>query len=284
MVAPILKHGPDLHQGQRLWLFAGTCDGPPLAKALLAQGWCVRVSLVSPQAARAYSSLLEGVGPERLELHIGAISGAEMLVAQLALARAQARPFAALIDATHPFARVVSQTLAAGCQQAGLPLLRLQRPSLPLGEATVLPELSALGHCDLVGERLLLALGARQLAVAVASSAGALHHARLLPSAHALQQALGLGLAPERIACLQPSDDFAVEAALVRQWGITAIVCRQSGGRTETGWRQVAARQGCRLLLLARPAEPGNSLAVLSPQALLAKLETLLPDAGVIQH
>ena len=252
-----------------------------MAEALLAQGWSVRVSLVSAQAARAYASLLQLVGPQRLELQLGALSGAHALVAELARARAQGRPVAALIDATHPFAVVVSQTLAAGAQAADLPLLRLQRSTLPQGRATVLHDLSALADCALAAEPVLFALGARHLAAAMASSAGALHHARLLPSATALQQALGLGLAPERIACLQPSDDFAVEEALVRQWGITAIVCRQSGGRTEACWRQVAERQGCRLLLLARPVEASTSLALLSPQALLAKLETLLPHPGV---
>jgi precorrin-6A/cobalt-precorrin-6A reductase len=142
----------------------------------------------------------------------------------------------------------------------------------------VLADLTALRQLDLTGERLLLAIGGRHLAQAVACSPGALHHARVLPAAAGLQWAHGAGLSAERIACLRPRPDFAVEQALLRRWRITTILCRQSGGLTEAGWRHVAARQGCRLLVLARPVpEPGPDpdQVPLSMQALLARLESL---------
>jgi precorrin-6A/cobalt-precorrin-6A reductase len=62
----------------------------------------------------------------------------------------------------------------------------------------------------------------------------------------------------------------------VRRWRIDAILCRQSGGLTEAGWRQVALRQGCRLLMLARPPLDLDP-PPLSIQGLLARLESLDP-------
>lgn len=242
----------DHHLSRRLWLFSGTGDGPPLVRALLGQGWQLRVSVVTADAARAYHA------DPRLELRTGALGGSESLRCALEEARHQGRPFRAVVDATHPFARVIHPQLQQGCSQAGVPLLRLDRAETagpePPGGVGWLARLADLAGEDLAGRRLLLAIGARQLATAVAATPGALHHARVLPRPGALQLALGAGLAPQRLACLQPlGQEGAVEAALVRRWRIEAIVARQSGPPTETLWRRVAARLGCRLLLLRRP-------------------------------
>jgi precorrin-6x reductase len=91
-----------------------------------------------------------------------------------------------VVDATHPFASRISADLAAACRLRGQPLVRLQRPLLPLGHATLLPDLNALTTIPLAGRSLLLAIGARHLASAVSHSEGARHHARVLPSPAAL--------------------------------------------------------------------------------------------------
>lgn len=274
-----------MHQGQRLWMLAGTGEGPVLAAQLLQRGWRLRVSLVSAAAALAYRPLLKDWGGQRLELAIGPLDGAAAIARALQQARFQGDPVAVVVDATHPFALQISQALVAACSAEAVPLLRLQRELSAPAEATVLPQLSDLAAEALQGVPLLLALGGRQLAAAVACSAGAVHHARVLPAPGALQFALAAGLAPARIACLRPSADFGVEAALVRQWGIRAIVCRQSGGLTQAGWQQVSQRHGCRLLLVQRPGPESGAKAspvvALSEAALLAKLDALMRDFAI---
>ena len=49
-------HDPPIDQ-PRVWLLAGTGDGPRLTHALLQRHWRVRVSVVSPAAAEAYRGL-----------------------------------------------------------------------------------------------------------------------------------------------------------------------------------------------------------------------------------
>ncbi|MBE9173679.1 precorrin-6A/cobalt-precorrin-6A reductase [Cyanobium sp. LEGE 06143] len=260
---------------RRLWLFAGTGEGPPLAAALQRQGWCLRVSVVSPEAGQAYGEL------PHLELFSGALAGPQALELALRQAQQQGDPFALVLDATHPFATTIKATLAAGCRAARLPLLRLQRPWCDQQEGdgpgadaagpALLAGLAALEHEPLAGTRLLLALGARQLPAAVSRSPGARHHARLLPTAFGLQQAMAAGLPAERVACLRPTRSGQVETALLRRWGIEVILARQSGGEPEQRWRRIAHSQGCRLLLLRRPPEePGRT--VLGQEALLAHL------------
>lgn len=267
MEGSILMHPP---RGGRIWLIAGTGEGPPLAQRLLASGWRLKVSVVSRAAALAY-----GVHP-RQELAVGAIGGPQGPEAGITTALGE--PYTWVIDATHPFAIRISAALAHSCAALGQPLLRLQRPDLNAAGAQVLDDLASLGaHCR-PGERLLLAIGARRLGDAVAAAPGALHHARLLPHGEALALALAAGLAPERLAPLRPSSDGRLERALCRHWGIEAVLCRRSGGANEAQWHRICADLGLRLLLLERPPEPGQAEA-LPLQELLQRLGQSGPHA-----
>jgi precorrin-6A/cobalt-precorrin-6A reductase len=279
-------HDPAGRQPARLWLIAGTGEGPRLAHQLLERGWRLEVSVVTAAASLAYPV------HRHLRLLVGALAGSEAIHQRLAAAAAAGRPYAAVVDASHPFARQISAQLAEAlgrwqgghqCAPQGpaCALLRLERPLLSDPSDRLLADLEALAPHrlapnSLAGRRLLLAIGARQLGQAVALSPGALHHARLLPTPEALQRAMAAGIAPQRLACLRPGGggEAALLAALLRRWRIDGILCRQSGGITETLWRQLAASQGCELLLLRRPADPVGVTGLAEP-ALLARLEQL---------
>ena len=252
-------------RADQLWLISGTGEGPPLARALLERGWRVRVCVVGSGAALTYPP------DPRLELRVGALGGPADLAQELAAASAAGDPPRWVVDATHPFAVRISAALAAAAGARGQPLLRLRRPLLPPDRATLLSGLEALGELPLQGRALLLAIGARQLGPALAHSPGARHHARLLPSAAALAAAMAAGLRPDRVACLRPGTDAAVERALCRRWGIETVLCRRSGGHTETLWREVAAAERLELLLLDRPPEPAGVEALAGPE-LLARI------------
>ena len=270
------RAGPARPQAPRLWLIAGTGEGPPLAAALLQAGWQVRVSVVSRAAARAYAP------QPGLELVVGAIGSTHAAATplagvrqELAGARASRQPFRWVIDASHPFASRITAALLQGCDEARVPLLRLQRPELRGGAVELLADLSELGGQARSGERWLLAIGARRLAEAVGRTPGALHHARILPRPQALQQAMAAGLPAERVACLQPLPAGAqqawVEEALCRRWRIATVLCRRSGGPGEAHWRAICSALGLRLLLLERPGEP-EALLTLPLQRLLERV------------
>ena len=171
---------PPHHPGHPIWLLSGTGEGPPLAMALLARGWRLRVWVVSEGAGRSYPAA------PGLELAVGPIGGSKAVAEALARAEVAGERPAWVVDATHPFARRISADLVEACRLRGQPLLRLQRTLLPCGGATLLQDLSALTTVPLEGRSLLLAIGARHLASAVAQSPGSRHHARILPSAGAL--------------------------------------------------------------------------------------------------
>ncbi len=261
-------HGLRLHQGGaaaggRIWLFAGTAEGPPLAATLLERGWSVRVSVVTAAAARAYRP------HPNLELLVGAIDSDAALEQQL-----QAWRPLWLVDATHPFALQITARLERVCQQRQQPWLQLDRraSSSPDPDPLVQPlhNLAELKAMDLSEERLLLAIGARQLPQALAATPLCHHYARVLDQPGSLQAALACGLPDHHIACLRPtaSGDGQLEEALCRRWRISRVLCRQGGGRSERLWRQVCQRLGLPMLLLRRP-QPAAGLPL---AALLEKL------------
>ena len=232
----------------QLWLLAGTGEGPRIAAALINLGWRVQVSVVTPSAARAYASL----GVESIA--VGALQGQAAIAAFLA----EQGPFQWVVDATHPFATQISADLEQVCGGLDQRLLRLERPMESGGSAMVLQRIEDLSGFSLQGRRLMLAIGGRHLTAAarLARICGAEVFARTLPSAAGLRSALAADLPQGHLAVLKPLQGKpagSIEQALCRQWMITDVLCRQSGGVTERLWRRIALEQGLQLWLLRRP-------------------------------
>jgi len=235
-------HGPEIHQGEAggpdqvaerdssgpgpagaIWLVSGIGEGPRLARALLARGWRLRVSVVGEAAGRAYAP------HPALELQVGALAGPGAIAAVLAEARSQGG-FRWVVDGTHPFAERISADLLTACRRLDQPLLRLQRPPVAvptpvpstapleswgdggalalapggLPRRQLLSSIQDLAALDLGGKRLLLAIGARRLREALAHSPADAHFARILPNPTALALARAAGLADSQLACVHP--------------------------------------------------------------------------------
>ena len=244
--------------GGWIWLVAGTEDGVWAARQLQALAVPVHVQVVSPRACRAYRHLATNPAFR--------CQAMAMEPADIQQVLAGPAPPALVVDATHPFALKITQTLHAACGVSAIPYVRFRRPQLKPGQATVVDGLEAvqrLGHASL-----LAAIGARSLTRLVGWHPPRHTAARILPTATALKQALAAGLSPERIAPLQPistshgemnpSPDpgLSLEAALCRHWAIDVVLGRQSGGTPERHWHRVCAAMGVSLWLLRRPEEP----------------------------
>jgi precorrin-6A/cobalt-precorrin-6A reductase len=248
--SPTAGAPPRLAAADRLWVIAGTGEGPPLARGFLDRGWRVRVSVVTAAARRSY--------PEdpRLEVVVGALAGAPAWRAALEEAERQGDPFRWLVDASHPFASQVTAMVIAALEGRPERLLRLHRPPLASPWATPLGQIREMEAHLGRGDRLLLAIGARHLGLALRHCAEALPHCRVLPNPGALRLALQAGIPPHRLACFHPTADGGVERALCVHWRIDTILCRQSGSATEAHWLRISEEKGLRLLTLRRPPEP----------------------------
>ena len=107
---------PDSPKPVELLVFGGTSEGRELTEWLSARGTCAVVT----SAATEYGGELVS-GLPRVQAHVGPLDaeGKRRLV--------DAHDFACIIDATHPFATHVSESLAALAQEQRIPLLRLVR-------------------------------------------------------------------------------------------------------------------------------------------------------------
>ena len=253
---------------RRVLLLAGTGEGPRLVQELSGRNWRVSVSVVTPGAAKAYRGLaLEGIS-------IGAWQGIDGVRAVLR----EAGPFRWVVDATHPFASQISQSLVMACAELEQPLLRFERRMEPLGAAQLVCDAQALEALPLTHQRLLLAIGGRHLPMLAAAvrRAGAIPYGRALPSPDGLRAALRADLPQDHLAVMRPLQGDApgaIERALCRRWGISTVLCRQSGGVTERLWHRLTTELGLTLLLLRRPAAPAQMACVEDVSSLLEWLE-----------
>ena len=246
---------------RHLWLLSGTSEGPRLAEDLIKRGWNISVSVVSRQASIPYQDL------PLQKLIIGSINGIEGIKKILLEAQAFDQEFDLIIDATHPFAVLISSNLREVCKELGQSLLRYERPLEEFGNAKLINTPNDLSGFDLRGHRLLMAIGSRLLQEASisAQSSGAIVFARILPMQESLRQALHSSLPKSHLALLRPlvtESPREIELALCRKWSITGIVCRQSGGVSEKLWQNVCKAMDLDLWLIARPTLPEDMKVV----------------------
>ena len=162
-----------------------------------------------------------------------------------------------VIDATHPFAEVISANAYAACLRAEVPRLMLIRPPWRLppasrwvevddltGAAEVLPRLS---------RRAFLTIG-REGIEAFSGVTGVWFLVRL-----ARQPFSPLPLADYTLVTGRPPLTLADESQLLTEHRIDTLVCRQSGGKATEAKIIAASKEGVRIILIQRPTlEPGE--------------------------
>ena len=227
-------------------LFGGTTEGRILADWLADGG--ARVTLC---VATGYG---EALAPSRpgVAVRTGRLdrAGMEELMAS--------RPFACAVDATHPYAVEVSRNLAAACAAAGLPRRRLLRPvGEEAGDWLHAPDLPGAAElCKQIPGNLLLTTGAKELEPFAVDGLRERAFPRVLPSLDSLGRCLALGFPPAHILCMQGPFSAQLNAALIRQYEIAALVTKASGAAGGFGAKAEAARlAGCALVVVDRPGD-----------------------------
>ena len=181
-----------------------------------------------------------------LDVRIGGFGGVAGLRAWL-----ETHGIEAVIDATHPFAAQISGNAVQACTQAGVPLLRVERPGWTPGvgdDWTLVPDMQA-AACALgtVPRRVLLTVGRKDLLPFATMD----RHDWLLRSVDRPDSAL----LPPGARVLQARGPFyeAAEETLLRTERIDVIVTKNSGGMATAGKLVAARRLGVAVIMVARP-------------------------------
>ena len=226
---------------RKILILGGTAEARALAQELAGRAdLAVTLSL----AGRTAEPL-----PQAVPVRSGGFGGAEGLAAYL-----RAEHIATLIDATHPYAAVISANAARAAEIAQVPLLALRRPAWKkqAGDtwtevATVEDAVEALGEAP---RRVFLTLGRKELA----PFATALQHVYLVRSVDPVDPPLDVPQA----SYLTARGPFTEEAdrALLKTHRIEIIVAKNSGGNATYAKIAAARALGIPVIMLARPALP----------------------------
>lgn len=171
----------------------------------------------------------------------------------------QYQQIVAVLDASHPYAVEISQSVIVAARERQIPYLRYERPGVKTQLNT--PKVIQLDNFDtlLAGDylsksRVLLTVGYKPLQLFRPWQEQSTLFARILPSAIALEAAKAANFTPERLICLRPPIHFDLERALWRQWEISLVVTKASGTPGgEDIKRNVAAELGVSLIVINRP-------------------------------
>jgi len=243
----------------RILILGGTTEASALA-GLLAENPC-------------FSPLLSMAGrtsdprPLPIPTRIGGFGGVEGLARFLVQERIEA-----VIDATHPFAAVMSRNAAAACAETDVPLLALRRPPWKPQEgdawievASMEDAIRALGE---VPRRVFLTVGRLELA----PFAFAPQHTYLVRTIEPIGDALQV---PNVIAIRDraPFDEVA-ERALMQRERVDVVVTKNSGGAATYPKIAAARMLGLPVIVVARPEKPRDVAEVATAEAAFDWLET----------
>jgi precorrin-6A/cobalt-precorrin-6A reductase len=229
------------NDAMRILILGGTGEASALVRALAGRQ---DMSVVRSLAGRTAAPKAEPV-PTR----IGGFGGSEGLATYL-----HSEGIHRLVDATHPFAEVISRNAARAAALAGVPLLAIRRPAwsrepgdLWTEVETMEEAVSALGALP---RRVFLTIG-RQEAGAFASAP---HHAYLVRTVEPLGEILPV----PHLTTLESRGPFdaAAEAALMRENGTEVVVSKNSGGAATYGKIAAARRLAIPVIMVRRPEKP----------------------------
>lgn len=238
----------------RVLLFGGTTEGRELAIWLREQG----IDALTCVASQYGSELL----PEDVPSHIGRLD-------QGAMEELMEGGFTHVVDATHPYASLVTETIQAACRSRGLPLLRLVRDGDVEGQwqCAQNPAHAAQLLLSMPGN-VLLTTGSKELNAFALPGLRERCYPRVLPSLASLSRCLELAFPAKQVICMQGPFTKELNVALMRQYQIATLVTKATG--TAGGfWEKVEAAQtaGAALLVIGRPThEAGLSLPQIQTQ------------------
>ena len=231
----------------KLCVFAGTTEGREIAEFLAEQSADVTVCV-----ATEYGETLLPQG-EGLRISARTLPREEM--AELF----RRERFDLVIDATHPYAKRITESIAATCAGTDTEYLRLLRPDTAAPENAVFVEdaAGAAEYLDRVDGNILLTTGSRELqAFASVRDFASRLYARVLPMEDSLRACREAGLPPAHILAMQGPFSRELNAAMLRSIGAAYLVTKASG--SAGGFEEkiaAAAETGAVPVIIGRPPQ-----------------------------
>ena len=233
---------------KNVWILSGTSDGPVIANRLLELNYSVFASVLTYKAGQAYI--------ENPKLHIitGRLNNKDEIINFI-----KKNKIKCVVDATHPFAVIISKNLNDACKEINMPLLIFERKSITNSSNNFhyIDDLKGINGVDLENKNILLAIGSRYLnkTADYYMNFGANVFARVLPTFESITKAFGSCIKNSNIAILEPSKnkEGILEKKLCDYWEIDYVLCRESGSYSQKNWESIIPGSRMELFLVNRP-------------------------------
>ena len=231
-------------------VFSGTGEGRDLSKKLAKAGHVVTVCVLTEYGKEEQGDF-EGVtvlaGKKPPEEIVGLLHDMDIC-----------------IDATHPFATHIRESIRTSCEKTGVRRIRLVREESDFGGmdgVTVVDsaEEAAEWLSDKDG-RILLTTGAKDLPVYAAVGPERLYP-RVLPFASSLEACDNAGIPKKNVTAMQGPFIKDLNTALMKQFDISYMVTKDSGKEGGFDDKLEAAREaGAHLVVIRRPDDSGMTM------------------------
>lgn len=207
---------------KEILIFAGTTEGRELSKYLAAAGIAHTLCV-----ATEYGKIVLKEHP-CVKVHKGRMDREEMEI------YIKNGNFGAVVDATHPYAEVVTQNIRHAMQDMDIPYLRLKRESNVTSSYEKIQYFKDSVSCARALEKtdgnILLTTGSKELSVFVKFiDKKERLYARVLPGIESLQLCMNCGIAGRQILALQGPFSTQMNEAMLRQYQIKWLVTKASG-------------------------------------------------------
>jgi precorrin-6A/cobalt-precorrin-6A reductase len=201
------------------WVIGGTSESVIVAQAIAEKNFSCIVTVTTADAVKLYPVL------SNLRIRVGQLK--EFQIHEFI----QQEKIIAIIDASHPYAIAISETVIKIAQTLQIPYLRYERAELvPNQNITVLENFETLLTGNyLTNQRVLLTVGYKTLPRFKIWQSQAVLFARILPSMESLKVALESGFTSDRLIAIRPPISMELEKALWQQWNISLVISKASG-------------------------------------------------------
>lgn len=232
-----------------IWVLAGTREGREIIRLLRENGREVMATVVTNYGG-------DLLAPERpAATLVRALSRQEM--ADLI----RERGIRAVVDASHPFARMATANARDVCRDARIPYIRYERGPSILPESPLLIRVKdfaeAAGQAAEIGGVIFLTTGSKTLDIFLKAAREKERRviARVLPEPVVLSRCLALGLKPRDIIAMQGPFSRDLNRVLYREYGASVVVTKESGDAGGVGTKIEAALDlSLPVVIVERPA------------------------------
>ena len=233
---------------ENVWILSGTSDGPVIANRLLELNYSVFASVLTYKAGQAY------IENPKLNIIAGKLNNKDEIIDFI-----KKNQIKCVVDATHPFAVIISKNLNNACKEINMPLLLFERKYLTnnTNNFFYIDDLKDINNFDLENKNILLAIGSRLLndTANYYMNCKANVFTRVLPTYEGITKAFGSCIKNSNIAILEPSknNESFLEKKLCDFWEIDFVLCRESGSYSQKNWESIVSGGKMKLFLVKRP-------------------------------